>query len=93
MEGRRRYTREGLAGQLARSGLTVRRLTHWNTLLLPLIAARRKLLPAPASGSDVRLAAPWLESSLAAVVAAETAWIRRLSNLPAGSSILAVAIR
>lgn len=91
--GRRRYDRRELAGKLARAGLTARRLTHWNTLLLPLIAVRRKLLPAPSSGSDVRLAAPWLESTLTAVLAAETAWIRGVSNLPAGSSILAVATR
>ena len=91
--GRRRYTRKDLAGKLARAGLTVQRLTHWNSALLPFIAARRKLLPAPKGGSDVGLSAPWLESGFSAVMAAESAWIRRVGNFPAGSSILAVARR
>ena len=91
VDGRRRYTRAELAGKLTRAGLTPLRLTHWNSALLPLIAARRKLLPAPPGGSDVRLAAPWLEAGLAAIAAGESAWIRRVGNLPAGSSILAVA--
>ncbi len=91
--GRRRYTRRELAGKLAAAGLTSRRLTHWNSLLLPVIAVRRKLLPAPKDGSDVKLSAPWLERSLSSVLALETAWISGVGNLPAGSSILAVAVR
>lgn len=91
--GRRRYTRPELEGKLSRAGLTPLRLTHWNSALLPLIAARRKLLPAPKAGSDVQLSSLLLESTLSAVLAAESAWIRHVSNLPAGSSILAVARR
>ena len=93
VEGRRRYSRSDLAGKLSRAGLTALRLTHWNSALLPLIAARRKLLPAPKGGSDVKLAAPWLENGFSAVMAAESAWIRNVGNFPAGSSILAVARR
>ncbi len=91
--GRRRYTRPELAEKLARAGLTTLRLTHWNSVLLPLIAARRKLLPAPKGGSDVNLSPAWLESGLSAVLAGESAWIRRVGNLSLGSSILAVARR
>ena len=91
--GRRRYTRLELAGKLARAGLTALRLTHWNSVLLPAIAARRKLFPAPRSGSDVKLAPPLVERALTAVMAGESAWLRHVSNLPAGSSILAVARR
>jgi SAM-dependent methyltransferase len=93
VDGRRRYSRKDVADKLGRAGLTVQRLTHWNTLLLPLIAARRKLLPAPKSGSDVKLASPLVEVGLSAVMAVETGWIKNVGNLPAGSSILAVARR
>lgn len=93
VHGRRRYVRSELAGKLARAGLRALRLTHWNTVLLPVIVARRKLLPAPADGSDVRLSAPWVENTLAAVMAGEAAWVRTVSSLPVGSSILAVARR
>jgi SAM-dependent methyltransferase len=91
--GRRRYTRTDLAGKVARAGLTVQRMTHWNSVLLPLIAARRKLLPAPRGGSDVKLSPGWLEKGLAAVAAGESAWIQKVSSLPMGSSLLAVARR
>ena len=91
--GRRRYSRKELAHKLTAAGLAPRRLTHWNTLLLPAIAARRKLLPPPSGGSDVKLSAPWVERSLAGVLALETTWVRGIGNLPAGSSILAVAAR
>jgi ubiquinone/menaquinone biosynthesis C-methylase UbiE len=89
--GRRRYVRKELAAKLGRAGLTVQRLTHWNSALLPLIAARRKLLPAPKQGSDVKLSPPWLESAYSAVMAGESGWLRLGGNFPAGSSILAVA--
>jgi len=93
VDGRRRYGRAELAGKLTRAGLTPLRLTHWNTALLPLIAARRKLFPAPKSGSDVKHSPAWMESGFSAIMEGESAWIRRGGNLPAGSSILAVARR
>lgn len=91
--GRRRYTRGELTGKLARAGLRSQRVTHWNFVLLPLVALRRKLLPAPRERSDVRLGAPWTEKTLSGVMAVESAWLRTGANLPAGSSILAVATR
>ena len=93
VDGRRRYARPELAGKLSRAGLTALRLTHWNTLLLPLIAARRKLLPAPAAGSDVKRSPRWLEAAFSGVMAGEAAWLRTVGNLPAGCSLLAVARR
>jgi len=92
VEGRRRYTRGELAEKLSRAGFTAQRLTHWNAVLLPLIAARRKLLPAPREGSDVKLSPPWIEAACSGLMVAEAAWIRHVTNLAAGSSILAVAI-
>ena len=91
VSGRRRYTRAELAGKVQRAGLTTLRLTHWNTVLLPFIAARRKLWPAPRGGSDVKLAAPWVETTLSGVMSVESAWMQNAGDLPMGSSILAVA--
>lgn len=93
VHGRRRYVRGELADKLSRAGLRPRHLTHWNTILLPVIAARRKLLPAPKDGSDVKLGPAWIEAGLTALLRGETAWLRGVGNLPAGSSILAVAER
>lgn len=93
VHGRRRYERGELAGKLTQAGLKPLRLTHWNSVLLPIIVARRKLLPAPADGSDVKLSAPWVENTLTAIMAGEAAWVRVVGNLPLGSSILAVATR
>ena len=93
VSGRRRYARNEVASKLAGAGLKLQRLTHWNSLLLPLLAVRRKLLPAPAGRSDVRLASPWLEKMLSGVAATEAAWLRTGASFPVGSSILAVATR
>ena len=62
VDGRRRYTRAGVRRLLEEAGFAVERLTHWNTLLLPAIALRRKCLPAPRGGSDVQRAAGPVEA-------------------------------
>jgi SAM-dependent methyltransferase len=88
--GLRRYRRGELRSQLLAAGFTEASLTHWNTLLLPLIAARRKLLPPPESGSDVQGYSWPLEVLGRAATAAERIWLQAAS-LPFGSSLLAVA--
>jgi len=87
--GLRRYRRSGLARQLSAAGFSSVRLTHWNTLLLPLIAFRRKCLPAPAGGSDVHEFSRPLELLGRAATALERGWLD-LAPLPFGSSLLAV---
>lgn len=89
---RRRYGRGELKGKLMAAGFrtdTVR-LTHWNALLLPLVAMRRKLLPAPTGGSDVIEYSPHLEWLGDAAMALERGWLRRVGSLPFGVSLLAV---
>ena len=93
VQGRRRYRRAELTGKLAQAGFTLRRVTHWNTVLLSAIAMRRKLLQAPRHGSDVKLSPRWMEAACSGVMAVESAWIRHATSLPAGSSLLAVASR
>lgn len=91
VHGCRRYDRRALRAKLAAAGLTIAVLTHWNTLLLPLIYLRRKLLPPPKEGSDVRAYPRGLNMVLQGCCAVETGLIRGLGRLPAGSSLFAVA--
>lgn len=90
-QARRRYGRDEVKEKLRATGFGDVRTTHWNTLPLPLIVVRRKLLPAPRGGSDVRAYAAPVERVLSAAMALEAAWLGRGGRLPVGSSILAVA--
>lgn len=87
----RRYARSELRDKLAAAGLDVVRLTHWNTLLLPLVWARRKLLPAPADGSDVQAYSRPVELLFDAAMALERGCLGLGANFPFGSSLLAMA--
>lgn len=91
--GRRRYGRGELKAKLVTAGFAADRvrLTHWNAVLLPLVAVRRKLLPAPAGGSDVMEYSPLVERLGDAAMAVERAWLRSGVSLPCGVSLLAVA--
>ncbi|MBS0662664.1 MAG: class I SAM-dependent methyltransferase [Verrucomicrobia bacterium] len=89
----RRYVRTELRAKLAAADLEVVRLTHWNALLLPLVWARRKLLPAPADGSDVQAYPAPVEWLLGAATAVERGWLGLGGNFAFGTSILAVAAK
>jgi SAM-dependent methyltransferase len=91
VHSRRRYGRRELLEKLRAAGFESPRATHWNTLLFPLIVARRKLLPPPRDG-DVQLASAPLEAAFNATMAVEHGWLR-LGRLPFGSSIFAVAAK
>ena len=66
------------------------RAGYWNSLLLPLMVAQRKLLASNAAASDVAPFPPWLDAMLHAITEIE----RRLPfRLPAGGSVLATAER
>jgi len=71
------------------------RTSYWNTLLFPLMVARRKL--AGGGASDVALLPQPLEWLLAAVAAGESRLLARLFawglRLPFGGSILAAGVR
>jgi SAM-dependent methyltransferase len=87
---RRRYVCKEVVEKLCASGFCDARATHWNTLPLPLVLIKRKLLPAPRDGSDVRLYGALAERLLSMAMGVERAWLRRRHRLPFGSSILAV---
>jgi SAM-dependent methyltransferase len=87
---KRRYTRREVRAKMQAAGWTSIRTTHWNTLPLPLVMVRRKLMAAPAGGSDVRLYPGPVEAAFNAAMALERAWLGTVGSLSLGSSILAV---
>ena len=87
----RRYTRRGIGRQLEAAGFGRTRASYWNTLLFPLMVARRKLLPRGAS--DVSLGPAPVERLFGGIVGLEERWISAGRGLPFGGSVLAVGIK
>jgi SAM-dependent methyltransferase len=91
VHSRRRYDRAEVLAKLSAAGFFAARATYWNALPFPLVVVRRKLLPAPRSGSDVRMYAAPVEAVFRGAMAVERGWLRAVGRLPFGSSVLAVA--
>jgi SAM-dependent methyltransferase len=87
----RRYTRSGILVLLREAGFAGARTLYWNTVLFPLMVARRKLLGG--DESDVRLLPAPLESAFRAVMRFEAALIGAGVRLPFGGSLLTVAVK
>jgi len=91
VHSRHRYTRSEVRRLLEAAGLQVVRATYANTLLLPLVAARRGLDRLTGrKGSDVGFLPAPLEWAFRCVLRAESLWVRRFS-LPLGTSVFALA--
>ena len=90
---RRRYTRDTLRAAIAGAGLTLIKLTYFNTLLFPPIAAA-KLVSRARGATSAHVAPehglPFGNSVLRALFSSERHAIARF-NLPIGVSLLAVA--
>ncbi len=87
----RRYTRRELSEKVRAAGLHVRRMTHWNFVLFPLIALTRWRRKRQRQGeSDLRPTPSAVNTALAAVMALERCALR-WANAPFGLSILCVA--
>ena len=95
---RQRYSLRELREKASRAGLEVQRATYANTVLFPIAAAARLSArirgghDAGAQQSDVRPAAPLVNSVFGAALAAEAAVLAR-RDLPTGLSALIVAER
>jgi len=91
----RRYRRKELLGRLSESGWRPRFTTHFNTLLLPAIAAVRASQNArrQMERTDYELTPRWLNRPLELPLRLEAAMIRRGVRLPAGVSIGVVCER
>jgi SAM-dependent methyltransferase len=91
VHSRHRYRRAEVRHLLEGAGLTVVRATYANTVLLPLVAARRGLDRLTGrEGSDVGFLPAPLEWAFRSVLQAEARWLRRFS-LPVGTSVFALA--
>lgn len=87
---KRRYTAKALRGVLEGAGFRVRHLSHFNTLLFPLIAAVRILHRLTGrEGGDDEMPSRGLNRALGAVFGAERHWVAR-GAAPFGVSLLAI---
>jgi ubiquinone/menaquinone biosynthesis C-methylase UbiE len=86
----RRHTAGQLRSLLLAAGFRRLRVGYWNSLLLPLMIAQRKLLVGNAGASDVASFPPRLDAMLHAMTEIE---FRLPFRLPAGGSVLATAER
>jgi SAM-dependent methyltransferase len=88
----RRYTVARARAVLAGAGFAQIEARYWNSLLLPLMVAQRKLL-AREGASDVKPYPAWLDALLHAATRAERALARLGLRYPAGGSVMLVATR
>jgi len=87
---KRRYTAGTLRAAFAAGGFSIRHISHFNTLLYPLVAAARIVGRITGrEGSDDAMPSGWLNALLGRVFAAERYWVTR-GALPFGVSLLAV---
>jgi SAM-dependent methyltransferase len=90
VHSRHRYTRREVASLLEGAGLRVERATYANTLLLPLLAARRGLDHLTGRrGSDVGFLPAPLERAFRSALRLEALFLRR-GSLPVGASVFAL---
>ena len=88
----RRYTRAGVARLLGAAGFRAIFTSYWNTILFPLMVARR-LLFSGGDGGDVRLMPGPVEAIFRAAVLLESRLLSRGVPLPFGGSVLAVGVK
>ncbi|HEX9189167.1 MAG TPA: class I SAM-dependent methyltransferase [Vicinamibacteria bacterium] len=92
VQSRHRYTRGELVARLEGCGLRVERATYCNSLLFPLLLARRTLdRLLRRAGSDVGFLPAPLEWAFRKALLAEAALVRRGLSFPIGASVVALA--
>jgi len=92
VQSRHRYARGELVALLGGCGLHVERATYCNSILLPLLFARRSLDRALGrEGSDVGFLPAPFERAFGAALRAEAALVRRGVSFPLGASVVALA--
>ena len=92
VQSRHRYTRGELVALLEGCGLRVERATYCNSLLFPLLFARRTLDRfLHREGSDVGFLPAPLEWAFKQALLVEAALVRRHASFPLGASVVALA--
>jgi SAM-dependent methyltransferase len=90
----RRYTIEGLTRLLNAAGFRCVYATYWNTVLFPMMAIRRKLVPRRTRAtSDVMAYSNPADAVCRAVTAFETLFLQAGLRFPFGGSVLALAAK
>lgn len=92
-ETKHRFERSELDALLGATGFKVAYSTYWNTLLFPLLAARRKLFGRGRATSDVQAYPAPIEAVCRAAMSLESAWLGAGFRLPYGSSVFACGIK
>jgi SAM-dependent methyltransferase len=88
----RRYTCQDIRTLLKAVGFVDVKITHWNTVLFPLMVMHR-MLSLKSDASDVRLYARPVETVFRAIMRFENFILSRGLRLPYGGSIIASAIK
>jgi SAM-dependent methyltransferase len=92
VQSRHRYTRGELVALLESCGLRVERASYCNSILFPLLFARRTLDRfLGREGSDVGFLPPPLEWAFKRALLVEAALVRRGLSFPVGASVVALA--
>ena len=91
VQSKHRFTRAELRTLLIQAGFKNVRLTHWNSLLFPLVFARRKIFPGATSTSDVKLSPAPVEAFFRGVTLIERAWLAVGGRWAWGLSVFATA--
>jgi SAM-dependent methyltransferase len=93
---RQRYTKTSLIRAARRAGFRPVRCTYANSLLMPVALAKFRLWE-PLSGAPVTsgtaMVAPWLNKMLELALSLEAWLLSRGWNLPAGQSLVLIAVR
>jgi SAM-dependent methyltransferase len=90
----RRYTMAGVSRLLSTAGFRCVYATYWNTLLFPVMAITRRLLPhRTRATSDVKPYPNPVEALCRAVTTFETLLLRAGLRFPFGGSVLVLAVK
>ena len=93
---RQRFTRGRLTEAMRAAGLHILRSTYANAFLLPVALAKFRLwepLTGAPLGSGVEPAPGWLDRTLHAPLALESAWLGAGGSFPLGQSVIVIAER
>lgn len=93
VHGARRFGRRDLKQFFENAGLVRPKLHYWNSLLFPVMVARRLRPAAANTASDVEPLPRALDAALGAIVTLERRLIRLGIRFPAGGSILGLAYK
>ena len=92
-QSRHRFRRSEVVRLLTAAGLRPNFASYWNTLPLPLVVMRRKLLGRFPGRGDVRMYPRPVEALLNGCMGIEHFWTKRGRTWPAGSSVLVAATK